>query len=389
MENKNRTSKLLPVITLLATAGAAISLWQTRLFFMTRSGLGEMKSFCNIGQTFDCTAIEMSKYAEFIPGFPLSAFASAGYLLILILALFGFSEAYKKNIRTYLTAFTGIALLFSLIYLAIMLTQIGKLCLLCLTVDALNVVLFAVALRLPKFEKSGQGFTFSHLVGSGVSALVIALIFSHGMNPQAEMKQDDFNDIIASVMNAPANPITLPADAPSIGDPQAPITVVKFSDYECPACRMGASSIHPLFKRYAKEVRFVFMNFPLAMECNADTNLKRTIHNFACEAATVAVCATEQGKFQEAYETLFENQKDFEGGKIAELVVTKVPGMNLEKLKSCMALPSTREKIRADSQVGVSLKIQSTPTFFINGKKVEGGLPTNLWIEIIDRMLKK
>ena len=63
----------------------------------------------------------------------------------------------------------------------------------------------------------------------------------------------------------------------------------------------------------------------------------------------------------------------------------------MQKLQDCTKLPSTAEKLKRDIETGSKekLNIQSTPTFFINGKKVEGGLPTNLWVEIIDRMLKQ
>jgi protein-disulfide isomerase len=201
------------------------------------------------------------------------------------------------------------------------------------------------------------------------------------------VKDDVLNDQLESILATPPVPVEVPADAPVIGDPNAAVTVVKFSDYECPACKLGATSIHPLFKRYPKQVKFVFLNFPLATECNADTNLKRTIHPFACEAAAVAVCASQQGKFAETYETLFENQSSFEAGKIADLLGSKVQGIDLPRLKDCMKLPSTGDKIRRDSQVGVNLKVQSTPTFFVNGKRIEGGIPTRIWIKVLEKML--
>jgi protein-disulfide isomerase/uncharacterized membrane protein len=334
--------------------------------------MGDLKSFCNIGQTFDCTAVEMSNFAELIPGMPLSAVAIAGYLVILLLSLFGLSPALRKNLKPYLIGFTGIAFLFSVVYLLIMLTQIGKLCLLCLIVDSINIILFVLALTLPRSEKSKDGIRLSHLASIGAGSILVSFLFIKGLNPQAGVKQDDLNDIIESVLNSNQNAITLPADAPSIGESNAPITVVKFSDYECPACKMGALAIHPLMKRYPKEVRFVFLNFPLAKECNPDPQLNRTIHVFACEAAAVAVCAAEQGKFAETYETLFENQTKFEQDKIADLLNSKVSGLDLTKLKECMKLPSTSDKIRRDAVLGSSLKIQSTPTFFINGRRVEG-----------------
>jgi protein-disulfide isomerase len=392
-KNASGTRSQLPVILgALSLVGALISLWQTRLFFLTRTGTGGFKSFCNMGQTFDCTAVEMSNYAEILPGIPLSGFAVAGYTLLLGLSLCGLSPALRRNLKPWLVGFSGVALIFSLIYLFVMLTQIGKLCLLCLVIDSLNLILFVLALTLPssvaRSEPSGSGIRLSHIAAMGSGSLIVAFLFTQALNPQAGVKRSDLDDIVDSVMQSPSLPIEIPADAPTIGAPDAPVTIIKFTDYECPACKMGATAIHPLFKRYPKKVRFVFMNFPLAHECNADPQLNRTIHAYACEAAAVAVCAKEQGKFTEAYETLFDNQTSFKANGVADLVASKVEGLDSAKLKECMKLPSTADRIRRESLVGVNLKVQSTPTFFINGKKVEGGMPTNVWVQIIEKMIQ-
>jgi protein-disulfide isomerase/uncharacterized membrane protein len=389
-ETKRDASPIYMLLSILSAVGAALAIWQTRLFFVTRSGMGELHSFCNIGQTFDCTAIEMSKYSEFIGGFPLSGFAIAGYLTILVLSLMGLgSHSFRKNVRGLLIFFTGIAVLFSLAYLVIMLTVIGKLCILCLTVDIINVALLIISLRLPKSEETpgAGGVNFGHLAGVGIGSLLVAFLFAKGLDPQSEMKKDDLNDLMESVMNTPSIPVDYPADSPVVGDPNGKVLVVKFSDYECPACKMGASAIHPLFKRYPSGVKFVFVNYPLDQACNP--NIPRKMHEFACEAANVAICGGIQGKFLDTYETLFDHQKDFETGKIADLLA-HVPGIDLAKLKECIKLPSTADKLRRDIVSGGKdkMNIQSTPTFFVNGKKVEGGLPTNLWVEIIDRLLK-
>jgi protein-disulfide isomerase len=389
MSGTRTPSRLYITLSALSFAGALLSLWQTRLFFLTRTGMGDFKSFCNIGQTFDCTAVEMSNYAEMLPGIPLSGFAVAGYCVLLILSLCGLSPNLRKSLKPWLVGFSGVAFLFSLVYLLIMLTQIGKLCLLCLVIDSLNMILFILALTLPKREPSAQGLRPGQMIAIGTGSLIAAFLAIQALNPQAGVKSQDLEDIVDSVMQSPVMPLEIPADAPVIGASDAPITIVKFSDYECPACKVGAGAIHPLFKRYPKLVRFVFMNFPLAHECNADPRLSRTIHVFACEAAAAAVCAKEQGKFGEAYEALFENQSAFKTNGIADLLASKVDGLDPARMKECMKLPSTSDKIRHDSLVGVNLKVQSTPTFFINGRKVEGGMPTNVWVKIIEKLLQK
>lgn len=381
-----KTKRNLTLISVLSAIGAIISVFQTSQFHQTRAGMAGFHSFCNIGQTFDCTAIEMSPYADYF-GFPLSAVAIAGYLMILGLALFAMSDSYRVQSRKYLVTFTGIATLFSAIYFAVMVTVIGKLCLLCLGVDSINVLLLIFAMKLPKDEGAEKGGMSMGLVGGvGAAAVVGALLFSAGTNPQTEMKQSDLNDMVESVMNAPVKEFAIPADAPVVGNPNAKITIAKFSDYECPACRLGANAIHPLFKRYPNDVKFVFINFPLDNSCNPA--VPRRMHESACEAASAAVCAQEQGKFIEAYETLFENQPNLKAGAIADLLAS-VPGIDLARLKTCMSQPSTAEKVKRDGMLGKEVGINATPTFFINGKRVEGGLPTNLWMQVIDRMLKQ
>jgi protein-disulfide isomerase/uncharacterized membrane protein len=377
------------LLSILSAFGAAVSIWQTHEYFMTRGGMGAFHSFCNIGQTFDCTAVEMSKYSEFIGGYPLAGFAIAGYILILILALMGAgSESFQKTAKPYLVFFSSICVLFSLGYAAIMIAVIGKLCILCLTIDAINIALLVVALKLPSAEPTPEGIRIPHIIGVGVASLFIAFLFARGMDPQAEMKAEDLRDLVDSVINTPSVPVEIPANSPMIGDPNAKVTIVKYSDYECPACKMAATAIHPLFKRYPSGVKFVFVNYPLDQACNPD--IPRKMHEFACEAAEVAICGAAQGKFIETYETLFDRQKDFAAGKVADLL-SDIPGIDMTKLKECTKLPSTGEKLRSDIAAGgkTKMNIQATPTFFVNGRKLESGLPTNLWITVIDRLLKQ
>jgi protein-disulfide isomerase/uncharacterized membrane protein len=379
-----KTLKQLNWISILSAVGTGISAWQTALFHQTRSGVAGFHSFCNIGQTFDCTAIEMSPYAEFL-GMPLSAVAVAGFLFIFLISLFARNASLHRSAHKVLLGLSAVSILFSLVYLGIMIGVIGKLCLLCLGVDFINLIILILVIRLPKIDVEHTPLPMPQLLGSGAASLIAAFLLSLALNPQSQMKASDKQDLIDSVMGAAVKEFTVPADAPVIGNPNAKVTIVKFSDYQCPACKMAASALHPLYKRYADQVKFVFVNFPLDATCNSA--IKSKMHDAACESAAAAICAQEQGKFSEVYEALFEQQTELKSGKIAELVQS-VPGLDLERLKTCMTQPSTVERIKRDVQLGIDLPIQSTPTFFINGRRVEGGLPTNLWMNVIDQILK-
>ncbi len=374
-EALNQNSKMRTLSLALAAIGAGISIWQTRLFYLTRSGLEGGHSFCNIGQTFDCTAIEMSPYAELM-GIPLSAIATFGYLLILSALILG-----HKTLIRFLT-FT--ALLFSIAYLAIMVGVIGKLCLLCLFVDVINVSLFIFSLKkIPAQEKS---VSYGSIAGFFTTSVIVAFLVTQASNPQAELKSEDIRDLVQSVLSTPTQTVNIPAQAPTLGAADQPkVTIIKFSDYQCPACKMGANAIHPLMKRYPTQVQFRFVNFPLDSACNSE--IKSKMHEAACEAAAYAICAQEQNQFEVVYTRLFEKQDQLKPGMIDSLLAN-IQGLNLEQLKACVNQPSTSLRIKEDIEAAKAVKIQSTPTFFINGKKVEGGLPTQIWIQVIDQLLK-
>jgi protein-disulfide isomerase/uncharacterized membrane protein len=388
MNNMASNKKKIIFITALSTLGAAISIWQTYLFQMTRAGAGGGHTFCNIGSAFDCTAIEMSKYAELADGIPLSGFAIAGYLVILILALYGLSEAHRNHVRKLLLVFSGIAALFSVAYLLIMVGTIGKFCLLCLGVDAINFAIVGFTLSL-KEEPEGylplQKLNIAQIAGVGTAAMVAALLITKATNPIDAKLKEDLKDRIQFALSGPTTSIPMSSDTPTIGKADAPITIVKFFDFQCPGCKIAANSVHPLIKRYPNEVKFAFFNFPLDMTCNP--LIKNRMHEFACEAAALAICAHQQGKFDQAYTILFENQEKLGEGKLAEMLST-IPGMDLNQLISCSKLPSTLEQIKKEVAVGDQLKIESTPTFYLNGKKIVGGLPTSAWIEMIETTLK-
>ena len=362
--------------------GLSISIFQTWSYFQILAGVGTAYSFCDLNQTFDCTTVEMSRYAEFLPGFPLSGVAMAGYLFIFVLSVWQRIDQNQK-LKDQLVGLTGVALSFSLIYFILML-QIGKLCLFCLFIDAINLTLFCLALSLSSKVRS-KNFNILRMSFLGMTALVASILLVKGMLPENSPDASQINDLVESVIHAPVQEFSIPSDAATLGPSNAKVTIVEFGDFQCPPCKLAASAIEPLFKRYSSDLRLVFLNFPWATECNAFPT--QTGHPFACEAAAVAMCAQEQGKFPEAYEALFENQSRFETGKISSLLQNQIPSIDSVALKSCLQ-SNILEKVKRDAQIGIAQKVNSTPTFFVNGRKVRA-LPTRAWIQLIDQLLKE
>jgi protein-disulfide isomerase len=111
-----------------------------------------------------------------------------------------------------------------------------------------------------------------------------------------------------------------------------------------------------------------------------------TPHPVACEAARAALCAQDQGKFESAYQDLFEKQETFTQGRPLEIM--KGIGVDESRIKGCMASPETNSRIAKDVEEANTLGVKSTPTFFLNGHRMEGAYPVPAWNHIIDRLLK-
>ncbi len=378
--------KNLSVILFLGIMGLAISTFQTKQFFELRGGLASMHSICDLSATFDCTAVEMSKYAELTPSIPLSQVAIAGYLMIIFYATLGFFERLKKNTRLILPLLTGISLFFAFYSLWLMLVTLKKTCLFCVILDILNGLLFLASIQFPlrlslKDRLLPLGLQF---LATGIVALGLSFGVSHVYNIDPPGMAEALEQEYQLIINTPPVVISVPDDAPQLGPKNAPITLLKFSDYQCPSCKLAAQSDHALIKRYPTQIRIVFLNFPLGMACNK--SMKEELHESACEAAAVAICAAQQGYFGAAYEALYENQDHFAEGSIAELLQS-IPGLNINQVRECLSQTATQSKIQRDLEFGSQLNVHVTPTYFINGKKVDGGLPPSLWIRVIDTLL--
>ncbi|MET0343507.1 MAG: thioredoxin domain-containing protein [Polyangiales bacterium] len=150
------------------------------------------------------------------------------------------------------------------------------------------------------------------------------------------------------------------AKAPVKGEPMAKVTIVEFSDFECPHC--GAA--HPILSRTVEEfqgkVNLVFKHFPLDS------------HKNAAPAARAAVAAQAQGKFWPLADLLFENQRALTPEKIRELA--KKVGVDVSKFDAELASADVQARVDADKKDGNTANVQGTPTLFINGREYNGGL---------------
>lgn len=158
-----------------------------------------------------------------------------------------------------------------------------------------------------------------------------------------------------------AMPVPL-GDSPERGPSDAWVTIVEFSDFQCPACGAAAPTIVQLLSRYPADLRLVYKHFPLTM-----------IHPNARPAAIAAECAREQGRFWEMHDRLFANQRALTSDDLK--AYASAIGLDIAKWESCLSNPGPAARVDADEALGEKLGVRATPTFVINGKPLEGAAP--------------
>jgi protein-disulfide isomerase len=144
------------------------------------------------------------------------------------------------------------------------------------------------------------------------------------------------------------------ADAPSKGAPNAPVVIVEFADFECPACADKRTLLDKLLVDHTGKIRLVFKNFPLSIHQNAE------------KAARAGVAAHRQGKFWELHPLLFQNQADLSIGNVEKLA--QKAGLDLARFRQDRDSEAVADVVMRDRKQGEALNIASTPTLFINGR---------------------
>jgi protein-disulfide isomerase len=384
---KSDPSLRLWLLAALALAGLGLSVALTKHYFDVRSGAAGFKSFCNIGEKMNCDAIAASSYAELVTGFPLSSFAAGWFLALFIVTIAARNAFWRRDALRAAFGLTGFSAAMSVIYFAIMAAALKTFCLLCLFVDGISIFSFVLVLSLKpegfSKHKADRG-KWKVLAGAAAASLLVSVLGLKTLDA-ASVDGGTVNELVDSVMTSAAVAVNAGDDYPSIGAKDAPVTIVEFSDFQCPFCRIAAFTLNSVLNRYPGKVRVVFRNYPLDQACNR--LVQHSMHQYSCQAARAAVCAQRQGKFEAVYQEFFQNQEKVEAGKIDDLA--REAGADSAQLSGCVAAPESTSTVARDIEEGDRLGIQSTPTIYVNGRKVMGAYPLAAWVKIIDQLLRQ
>lgn len=148
--------------------------------------------------------------------------------------------------------------------------------------------------------------------------------------------------------------------SPTLGKQGSKVTVVEFSDFQCPFCRQFAGNLRQLGREYGDRIEIVYRQYPIP-----------SIHPFAFKAAEASLCAHEQGKFWELHDLMFTDQEHISVRDLKEKA--KRLGMNESKFSSCLDTGKYTEQVQRDMAVGSKAGVTGTPALFVNGVEVPGG----------------
>ena len=176
----------------------------------------------------------------------------------------------------------------------------------------------------------------------------------------------ELNDLTADPLAANIAKFNL-TNAPVFGDPKATITIVEYSDFECPVCRSLHDVLRGLLPKYP-QVKVVFKDFPL-----------EALHPWARTAAIAGRCAYQQDPkaFWKLYDLIYDNQEVISASNAWDKMLEYAgrSGLNVDSFKSCMSSPQASGEVDASLTNGKELDVRSTPTVFVNGRRINGADP--------------
>jgi uncharacterized membrane protein/protein-disulfide isomerase len=345
-------------------------------------------SFCDINATVNCQQAYLSRYGS-MWGVPVALFGAIWFAFVLVLAFLGSwaPERVKESVPAYLFATTtvGLAVILYMAYAAFFVLK--AVCVMCLTTYAAVIGLFIVSglsSSMPPMTTLPRRLFADFralLARPAVLSVVIVFFVAAGtavafFPSEASLRQqgaqqraaqppptaDQRSEFERFWESQPRGTVPVPSDG-------AAVVIVKFTDLQCPACGQSFFDDRPILSKYQSAypgaVKFVAKDYPLQPECNP--NILRPMHTAACDAAVAVRLARQRNKGEALEEYFYGNQAMMSPATVRE-AAQRIAGITDLDLQ----YPRVIEGVKADVGLGRLLNVRQTPTFFINGVKLEG-----------------
>jgi protein-disulfide isomerase/uncharacterized membrane protein len=345
-------------------------------------------SICSVNETFNCDAVNQSKYAE-LAGFPVAFLGMAFYLGVAVLSVVALVRPQAVPRAGHAILGLGVVGLGYCLFLFAASMSLGVYCLFCISLYGVTFLItlggWLVARRedAPLLKSTVSALLFqdkSPALTIVATVFVVTIIGTKAISSSpsshtASAGAAGVADADVKTLFRPTKvPLELDGTEPVLGDPKAPFTVVEFADFECPYCGKIAPEMHELVQANA-DVKLMFKNYPISSECNQ--NVAEPRHAFACKAAAAAECARRQGRFWELNRLLFLNQDNLDDDGI--VFMAQQAQLDVEALTTCMVDPVVFNGIRADVASATQVDVDGTPAIFLKpGEgdvwwRIEGG----------------
>ena len=367
-------------------------------------------SFCDVNSTISCTQAYQSPWGSLF-GVPVAIlgvlwFAAVACLLVAERAV---PAQVKESVPGYLLALSiaGLGFVCYLAYGAFVVLK--AVCLMCLLTYVAVIGIFLVSIaatRFPMTTLPSRAFRDLRAAAASPLALTVLLLFLAAAATTVAFFPRDTSHAAAggsgqAPVSTPALTLTpeqraqvekefdaAPRAIVPVDPGGAAVLVVKFNDFQCPPCRRTYEEYRPILARYSAQnpgkVKVVVKDFPLDPECNP--NAPNGGHVSACEAAVAVRLAREKGEAQAAKleEWIFSNQSALTPAAVKQ-AAREIAGVQDFDAR----YPALLQQVKTDAALGGLLGVRSTPTFFINGVRIDGGLAGPVFDAIIEHELKK
>lgn len=398
--SKNKISIILSVL------GLIFSFLLIQKYYGDPSSIGE--TICNtLSESGSCDKVSESAYSAIrnVPGLGDISIALFGFLFYGFVGfLFVLSEIKKESAEANLRLAFYVLILGLTADLGLFLLSVGvikALCGLCVATYVVTILLLAVNFSAFKsLSDKSVGAVLNSLNGNFFNFIIVILSFfvlglyggkisTNGARLVSGTANGEksISEQLKEFGTTPAVSIDL-KDVPVVGDPNAPITIVKYADFNCGHCMHTSKILKSFLSEYNGIIKVAYKNFPLDGNCNRLVGRKAPEAS-SCVAASAALCANEQKKFYPVYTGLYD---DNEAGVMHTAVtVTRLAeknGLNMDQFRSCMSSIKIRNQINREVDEAEKLKINSTPTLFINNKPLpKSGTPNVDFLHQLIRQL--
>lgn len=247
-------------------------------------------------------------------------------------------------------------------------------------------------LRIPRLNLKSTGTNAYLVVALVILSFFLGMLFNKVMYLEQAAKNSQGNTAAAAGQQAPtvaAPPQYVDVEVgklPLLGDKNAKVTIVEFSDLQCPFCKAYVDDTHAQIKKNyidTGKVKFAFRHYPLS-----------TIHPLAQMAGEATECANEQGKFWEMHDKIFEDQDTWSpkaeaDAKTAFGEYAGELGLDTDKFLACLDEEKYAQNVKDDLAAGQAVQVDGTPAFFVNGYRITGAMPYSEFEKIIEQELSK